>query len=471
MKKIISLVALLVATFTTAWAGDVMTLTLNGSEVSNPTGFFTHDASGKFSFNDKFKDAEYDGITFTKGLKMEGTTAILFTTTVESNVTIVQSTWSDKTIKFDGTELAIADATAGTGCRIYTITGVAAGEHKITRGSGESGLFYVKVEYTADDTTPQLSATPKAITLNVSSLARTRTASFTLTGKNLQNGTYNLTVPTVEGLSVEPTAFTVAEGAVNQEFTVTYTSEADVPASEAVIKAAIGETEATVTVNYKSRANAYEQTVVNQATTWDWTELKGTVELTAESVPSRTDEFVFRELEDQINFGNFDAQSIVISSTQFPVRDGKFQNGTIKFKTSVAGVISVDFSDTGSSGDGVKRYLRVNGDDTEFFTQRTGSGNDRKTAENISVPEGEVSITGWDPTAEVRNAAGEVIGTGANVAICIYKVTFTPDTTDGISVAANANTEGTVIYNAQGIRQSQLTKGLNIVNGRKVMVK
>ena len=77
---------------------------------------------------------------------MESTTKILFTTTEESTVTIVQSTWSDNTINFDGAELAIASAADGTGCRIYTLTEVAAGNHNITRGSGESGLFYIKVE-------------------------------------------------------------------------------------------------------------------------------------------------------------------------------------------------------------------------------------------------------------------------------------------------------------------------------------
>ena len=129
---------------------DVFTLTLNGAEVSDPEGFFTHDTSGKFNFNNKFKDAEYDGISFSKGLKMEGTTKVFFTTEKESTVTIVQSTWSANTIKLDDVELAIADAEDGTGCRIYTIEEVAAGDHTIARGSGESGIFYVKVEYVVE---------------------------------------------------------------------------------------------------------------------------------------------------------------------------------------------------------------------------------------------------------------------------------------------------------------------------------
>ena len=126
------------------------TLTLNGSEVSDPEGYFTHDASGKFNFNKKFEGAEYAGITFTSGLKMEGTTKVLFTSAKgPSIITIVQSSWKSgdevKTIKFDGIELAVADAESGTGCLIYTLANVGVGKHTITRGSGESGILYVKV--------------------------------------------------------------------------------------------------------------------------------------------------------------------------------------------------------------------------------------------------------------------------------------------------------------------------------------
>ena len=140
------MLAMLMLVLQYSMAGEA-TLTLNGSAESNPKDFFTHDPSGKFNFNNKFTGATYDGIDFTSGLKFEGTTKVMFTTDKVSTVTIVQSTQSNNTIKLDGTELAVADAVAGTGCRIYTISNVAAGDHTITRGSGESGLFYVKVEW------------------------------------------------------------------------------------------------------------------------------------------------------------------------------------------------------------------------------------------------------------------------------------------------------------------------------------
>lgn len=109
------------------------------------------------NFHSKFTGCTYDGITFTQGLKMESSTSISFTPGISSNpvtVTIVQSDWQDdehphgtpKTIKFDDTELSVANAKTIPGGRVYTIRNVVADAsttHTITRGSGESGIFYV----------------------------------------------------------------------------------------------------------------------------------------------------------------------------------------------------------------------------------------------------------------------------------------------------------------------------------------
>ena len=87
---------------------------------------------------------------------MEGTTLVQFTTTATSTVIIVQSDWESndvahgtpKTIKFDGTEQDVSTAArpeGSEGVLVYTIPGIGSGTHKITRGSGESGIFYVEV--------------------------------------------------------------------------------------------------------------------------------------------------------------------------------------------------------------------------------------------------------------------------------------------------------------------------------------
>ena len=137
----------------TASAADVThTITFNG-ENGGDTTYFTWN-SAKHNFNTKFNGCTYGGVSYTSGLKMEGATSVSFTTTQNNaTVTIVQSTWSDNTIKFDGTDLAVADASEITGGRVYSIDSVEAGPHSVTRGSGESGLFCISVTEPEDTAT------------------------------------------------------------------------------------------------------------------------------------------------------------------------------------------------------------------------------------------------------------------------------------------------------------------------------
>ena len=131
--------------------GETKTYTVmfNGSDTMSENGYFSFgDSNNKHNFNNKFT-GKYNGVEYSQGLKMEGSTLIQFTTTASnSTVLIAQSTWSDATLKFDGTEIDVSTATTpadSEGVRLYTIAGVGAGTHMITRGSGESGVFYVEV--------------------------------------------------------------------------------------------------------------------------------------------------------------------------------------------------------------------------------------------------------------------------------------------------------------------------------------
>ena len=146
------------------------TISFNGKDDENPGGFFSF-GDGKHNFHNKFTGS-YDGMEFTSGLKMEGTTLVEFTTPATATVTIVQSTWSDYTLKFDGAELDVTSAatpTGSTGVRVYTINGIGADTHKITRGSGESGIFYVEVKTDGATgiTTNKYSQTGKSVMHNL----------------------------------------------------------------------------------------------------------------------------------------------------------------------------------------------------------------------------------------------------------------------------------------------------------------
>lgn len=149
------------------WPNNIMrcNVAFNGSDVQSKPGHYTF--SGNHNFDSKFTGCTYDGITFTKGLDMEEGTTISFYSGISANpvtVTIVQSDWEDaehphgtpKAIKFDingdgdyedeGEVLDVAKATSITGGKVYNIKNVTAGIHTITRGSGESGIFYICVD-------------------------------------------------------------------------------------------------------------------------------------------------------------------------------------------------------------------------------------------------------------------------------------------------------------------------------------
>lgn len=193
---------------TASQAQDIYTISFNGSNSQSTDGYFSWN-SAKHNFNSKFNGAEYAGISFTSGLKMESATYVNFTSTATSKVTIVQSTWSSNTINFDGTALAIASAVAGTGnCRIYTLNDVEAGAHSITRGGGESGLFYVSVEYTGETLdvleTPVITFDDETGKVTITADENTTSIVYTIDGSN----------PTATNGEVYEEPFTVEDGTV-----------------------------------------------------------------------------------------------------------------------------------------------------------------------------------------------------------------------------------------------------------------
>lgn len=203
MKKFFTLTMLLLCAVVGAKA-TTYKITFNGKNVGD-TDYFSWNSS-KHNFNTKFNGCTYDGVTYTSGLKMEGATQVSWTSTATATVTIVQSTWSDKTIKLDGTALSVSDAsTSITGCRVYTIANVAAGSHSMTRGSGESGVFAIYVEYTGSVMTqlssPEISFTATTGEVTIGSVTNASKITYTTDG----------TDPTDESTEYSA-AFTVEDG-------------------------------------------------------------------------------------------------------------------------------------------------------------------------------------------------------------------------------------------------------------------
>lgn len=167
---------------------------------------------------------------------------------------------------------------------------------------------------------------------------------------------------------------------------------------------------------------------VSGAIAWDFTKLVANTEsalyntdgikLTAETTPSKTDEIVYSEYAGTLwTVGEgFDAASLAFTG-EYPLRKNKMcQNGTLRFKTTVAGSIVVKFSDTGTSASAtaVKRYLVVNGEKTEYWTSRENNGTENPYAAQLDVTTGAIPV-----------AAGEVTIAGSS-AIVVYSVEFAP---------------------------------------------
>ncbi|MBQ8486754.1 MAG: hypothetical protein IJ533_10080 [Prevotella sp.] len=479
MKKLFTLLALLLCTVVGVKAqGEVFTYTLNGGKAtSNPSDYFSYDSGGKFSFNAKFTGAEYDGVSYSNGLKMEGTTKILFTSTAKSDVIIVQSTWSEKTIKFDGEELAVADAEAATGCRVYTISDVEAGEHSVTRGDGESGLFLIKVTYTEANTAPELKTSLKQVILKLVPKELEKSETFTVTGKNLTDGNYYPTLPKVDGLSLSPAYFTVSGGEVNQEFTITYASDVDVAEGKDAISATVDGKTIEIVVNYSCRATAYKQSVVSEAATWDWSKLTETVELTDDdpdkgtvaTSPAKSEEFLLAEIDDRINFVKEfgDATAVKMEGMQYPSRGGYAQGKTIKFTTSVPGTFTVEYSNTGK--DNSNRWLTING--TQFGDEAVGTTMISATSPVVNAGEVVISTTEsylrfktitFTPSDAPATVAGDVNGDGD---VNITDVTLTIDYVLGKN-PADFNEKAADVNNDTIVNVTDVTTIIDIVLGK-----
>lgn len=145
MKKLFTLLLLLVCVVSTSWAQKTYTVSYDGKDVESEEGYFTN--SAKHSFNKKFCPCTYEGHTYAKALKMESATTVTFTTTNKATVTIVQSLvfGGDATIKLNDNVLddRVDDTEGHVG--VYTKTILKAGTYTVARGSGESGICYIKV--------------------------------------------------------------------------------------------------------------------------------------------------------------------------------------------------------------------------------------------------------------------------------------------------------------------------------------
>ncbi len=236
-KKLLSLLTLLLAVCSGAWAYDTYTLTLNG-EASQSGSFFTVATGG--GFNTKYAGT-YDGTSYSKGLKLNSSSSITFTSLAKSNITIVQSTSSNGTNKFKLGGTAINHAASGSitigGQSVsytmtenttnkyleFVFTGVPATSSLAITNDGETGIFYVKVAYTESAktqlTAPEISVAPATGTVTLGSVTNATKVTYTTDGTapTESSDTYSAPFVVTDGTVVKAIAIGDGESYSNSD--------------------------------------------------------------------------------------------------------------------------------------------------------------------------------------------------------------------------------------------------------------
>ena len=290
----------------------------------------------------------------------------------------------------------------------------------LSRAQGSStAISAIKIVRPAPATEPWLTLSATEVELAVTPFAASDEAKVTLKGGNLTAGTYTLTVPNVAGLTVEPASVTVAaDGTVNQDITLTYTSTVDVPEATAKVSVTIDELPAELTITYSARTTAYTQTTVSDSTTWDWSKAGVTeILLDSTSTPSLLDTIILANHPDIYNGGEFRSEALEVCG-QYLVRDNKyFQGGYISFIAEKKGTVQVTFSNTGNrdANKGLGRVLHINGVATNDSTLTTKT---LTVSAPVEVPAGQVTITSQMPSEP-----------GINQFLRVYSITYVPEET------------------------------------------
>ena len=188
-----------------------------------------------------------------------------------------------RTVKLNS-EATIAMKTAGASADFVTtdIENVNGGYYIKVTSTSDFKFNKVAVTLTSAETypyAPSLAVTPSSVTLSATAGTTSPTATFTLTGSDLNemDGSAITFASSVEGLTVSPSTITVTDGTIaeaNRTYTITYAPSANVAAADVVLNIVAkkgGEDIATaaVTVNYVSNISDTEAPTLVSSTPAD----------------------------------------------------------------------------------------------------------------------------------------------------------------------------------------------------------
>ena len=200
-----------------------------------------------------------------------------------------------------------------------------------------------------------------------------------------------------------------------------------------VVTAEDGTTTKTYTINFTQNP-ATELVSISVATTWDFTQTGSTeVKFTASTTPKKDAEFNFADVLKNPH-ESFNAAAL-LGAGEYAVRGGEyFQGNYVKFNTTVAGTMTIVYSNTGdrSKADGEKdgqesqrRFLTVNDAlvSGDAGTMKQSKSN-ATTVEDIAVSVGNVKIGAVRPYYTDHTTEPQYLR--------IYSIVFTKSGTVGI---------------------------------------
>lgn len=205
MKRITTVMMMLFMAIL-SYGQKTYTASFDGADNVSDAGWFTFE--GAHNFNAKYTGT-YAGVNYVKGLKLESTSVVIFTTKAKSTVTIVQSLAANNSnyMGFDGTNMSggmrVDDSAGKVG--VYTLSDVAAGTHKITRGTGETGLLFLQVDeaqYAAQLEAPVVTFDAETGLVTIAAVDNALSVVYTTDGS----------VPSADNGTVYKEPFNVADG-------------------------------------------------------------------------------------------------------------------------------------------------------------------------------------------------------------------------------------------------------------------
>lgn len=182
-------------------------------------------------------------------------------------------------------------------------------------------------------------------------------------------------------------------------------------------------------ISVAAPAEGYTQVDVTKSTTWDWANAGASVDKGASASGLLANESGITNDE------TFNSQALNYVG-RYPNRSGYFQGRTISLRTTVPGVISVQFSNTGGNA---ARTASINGNYDKSISSATGS---EKVIYTTYVAAGDITISG----IQVSNEEGADLR--------IYKIEFIAEIENSTLRTLTNNQAGTICLTKNAVNLS-----------------